>query len=127
MARLAAGSSLPWRCLPYEERMELFYAAADLIVCRAGAMTVSEAAATGTPAVFVPLARVGQVGNADAMARSGGALVVMEEDAASVPGVAAGLLGDPDRLDAMAEAARGFGRPDAAGEIADRLLEVVDD
>jgi hypothetical protein len=63
---LAAGlgdrneGSLPWIRIPYEPEMQDFYAASDVVVCRAGAMTVSELAATGTPAVFVPLERVGQ-------------------------------------------------------------------
>ena len=126
VAPVAAQSSLPWRCLSYEDRMEMFYAAADLIVCRAGAMTVSEAAATGTPAIFVPLERVGQQGNAAAMEMAGGAEVIAQADVALVPDTAARLLGSPAALMAMADAARAFGRPDAAGEIAAELLEVID-
>jgi len=119
----AAAAPLPWRCLPFEDRMDLFYAAADLVLCRAGAMTVSELAATGTPSVLVPLRRVGQHHNAAALAGCGAARVVDQDAAAGLPGVVAGLLEDRDALAAMAGAARGAARPDAADRIAERLLE----
>src|SRR5690606_16615054 len=52
----AERSPLTWRTLPYEDRMELFYAAADLVLSRAGALTVAELTMTGTAAVIVPYA-----------------------------------------------------------------------
>lgn len=124
MTSMSDGGPVRWRCLAYEDRMELFYAAADLVVARAGAMTVSELAATSTPAVLVPLESVGQQANAAALAEAGGAVVVFQRDRSELPRAVEDLLGDPQRLRAMAASAHGLHRGDAAGEIADALLEV---
>jgi len=126
MAERAGRAPLPWRCRGYEDRMDLFYAAADLVVCRAGAMTVGELAATGTPAVLVPLERVGQDANAAVLAAGDAAVVVPERSAERIGGEAARLLADPARRAAMAGAASGMARRDAAGTIARRVLEVLD-
>jgi len=123
VAPLAAAASLPWRCLPFEEQMEYFYAAADLVVCRAGAMTVSELAATGTPAVLVPLERVGQHHNAAALVSGGGARLLHQDRVARLPEVVAGLLGDPSARAEMGRRARLSARPEAAAHIAARLRE----
>jgi UDP-N-acetylglucosamine--N-acetylmuramyl-(pentapeptide) pyrophosphoryl-undecaprenol N-acetylglucosamine transferase len=111
--------------------MPAAYAAADLIVARAGAMTVAEIAAAGRPALLVPFAAAAH-GHQDANARaleSEGAAVVLSE--AELEGtdetlVAAlmGLLGDPLRLLAMGEAARRSAEPDAAARLCDLLFEV---
>lgn len=119
----AGQGPVPWRCLPYEDSMEYFYAAVDLVVCRAGAMTVSELAATGTPSLLVPLEMVGQQGNAAAMAAAGGAVVMRQAGVSEVPSAVAGLLGDVPQLAAMGAAARGLHRGDAAGVVADAVLE----
>ena len=70
----------PYVVLPYVDRMDLAYAAADLVVCRAGANTVTEVAAAGLPAVFVPLP-IGN-GEQDLNARpvvdAGGGLLVQD-------------------------------------------------
>jgi UDP-N-acetylglucosamine--N-acetylmuramyl-(pentapeptide) pyrophosphoryl-undecaprenol N-acetylglucosamine transferase len=126
MSRLAADAAVPWTCRPFEAEMQYFYAAVDLVVCRAGAMTVSELAATGTPAVLVPLERVGQDANARTLADAGGARVVLEEDASTLPVVVRGLLGNSAELARMGEVARQMGRPDAAAVIARRLVEAAD-
>ena len=71
--------------MPYVDRMDLAYAAADLVVCRAGANSVTEAAAVGLPAVFVPLP-IGngeQEHNARPVVDAGGGLLVA--DAALTP------------------------------------------
>jgi len=125
MAELAARSALPWHCLPFEDSMEHFYAAADLVLCRAGAMTISELAATGTPSVVVPLEAVGQQANAAALAGVGGALVVSQADAHSLPAVVAGLVSDTGRLAEMSEAASASAMPDAAGVVAEAILEAA--
>ena len=77
----------PTHVLPYVDRMELAYAAADLAVCRAGAMTCAELAAVGLPAVYVPLP-IGngeQALNARPVVDGGGGLLV--DDAAFDPDV----------------------------------------
>jgi UDP-N-acetylglucosamine--N-acetylmuramyl-(pentapeptide) pyrophosphoryl-undecaprenol N-acetylglucosamine transferase len=116
-------SRLPWRQLAYEDRMDLFFAACDLVVCRAGAMTVSEIAATRTPAVFVPLESVGQQFNAAAL--GDGAIVVRQDDAGSLPGLVAALVDDPGRRARMTNASGPIGEPDPAGAVAEALLQVA--
>ncbi len=116
---------LPWVRLPFETHMQNFYAAVDLVVCRAGAMTVSELAATATPAVFVPLERVGQVANARALASVGGALIVAQAGIGRLPGIVAGLICDEAARTGMARASAATARPDAARVVATRLLEVA--
>ena len=105
--------------------MDLFYAAADLVVSRAGAMTVAELAATATPAILVPLERVGQGGNAAALANAGGAEIVRERDLALLGNRAAALLGDGAARSAMAKAAAALAHGDAAGRIATLVLEAA--
>jgi UDP-N-acetylglucosamine--N-acetylmuramyl-(pentapeptide) pyrophosphoryl-undecaprenol N-acetylglucosamine transferase len=110
----------------YIERMDLAYAAADLIVCRAGANTVTEVACAGLPAAFCPLP-IGngeQARNARSVVDAGGALLV-DDDAMSVGWVARTvpeLLSDPDRLAAMSRAARDLLPRDADVRLA-RMVE----
>jgi len=120
-----AATPLPWVRRPYETEMEHFYAAVDLVVCRAGAMTVSELAATATPSILVPLERVGQMGNARVLETAGGGVVVRQADAATLPSRVSELIGAPERLAAMSAAARRIARVDAAAVIARRLMEVA--
>ncbi|HSM01916.1 MAG TPA: UDP-N-acetylglucosamine--N-acetylmuramyl-(pentapeptide) pyrophosphoryl-undecaprenol N-acetylglucosamine transferase [Acidimicrobiia bacterium] len=125
MTRMADASAVAWACRPFEADMQYFYAATDLVVCRAGAMTVSELAATGTPSVLVPLERVGQGSNARSLAATGGAVVVSESDVGELPETVAGILGDAAGLERMGADARRAGRPGGAMVIARRLLEAV--
>jgi len=99
----------PYVVFPYVERMDLAYAAADLIVCRAGANTVTEVAATGLPAVFVPLP-IGngeQARNARPVVDVGGALLVDDADLTPswIAKVVVPLLGDSATLAGMSDAA----------------------
>jgi UDP-N-acetylglucosamine--N-acetylmuramyl-(pentapeptide) pyrophosphoryl-undecaprenol N-acetylglucosamine transferase len=89
---------------------------------------VWELAAAGLPAVLVPgeFATGGhQEKNAAWFARTGGAIVVAEAEAARAPGVVAELLGEPERLRSMAAAMRAAAKPDAAERIADELVELA--
>ncbi|NYF97026.1 undecaprenyldiphospho-muramoylpentapeptide beta-N-acetylglucosaminyltransferase [Janibacter cremeus] len=115
--------SVPYVVLPYVDRMDLAYAAADAVVCRAGANTVCELTAVGLPGVYVPL----PIGNgeqrlnaADVVEAGGGLLV---EDADVDPGWVATemvpMLRDAQRLDAMAEAAASVGHRHADETLAD--------
>ena len=111
--------------LPYVDRMDLAYAAADLVVCRAGANTVTEVTAVGLPAVFVPLP-IGN-GEQDLNARpvvdAGGGLLVQdgaftaEWVAATVPR----LVTDPQRLASMSAAAANL-IPRDADELLARMV-----
>jgi len=119
----------PYVVVPYVDRMDLAYAAADLAVCRAGANTVTEVAAVGLPAVFVPLP-IGngeQELNARPVVDAGGGLLVAdgavtpEWVAATVPA----LAGDPDRLAAMSAAASGLIPRDADEQLARIVLDAA--
>jgi UDP-N-acetylglucosamine--N-acetylmuramyl-(pentapeptide) pyrophosphoryl-undecaprenol N-acetylglucosamine transferase len=107
------------------------YAVADLIVGRAGAITVAELCAWGLPSVLVPLPTAAadhQTHNARAMATSGAAAFLAQSEltADRLAEVLDGLLGDPLARERMARAARERGRPEAAREIAANLLTLVE-
>lgn len=108
----------------YEDDMATVYAAADLVVSRAGATTVAELAAAGVPAVLVPLPGAPgdhQTANARRLASAGGAAVVRdcELDAARLAAEVDALLADSGRLHCMGRAARSLSRPDAARAVVD--------
>ncbi|CAA9331955.1 MAG: UDP-N-acetylglucosamine--N-acetylmuramyl-(pentapeptide) pyrophosphoryl-undecaprenol N-acetylglucosamine transferase [uncultured Nocardioidaceae bacterium] len=115
--------------VPYVDRMDLAYAAADVVVCRAGASTVTEVASVGLPAVFVPLP-IGngeQELNARPVVDAGGGLLV--RDAAFTPQWVAAtlpdLLRDTERLAAMATAAQLLIPSDADEQLADLVREAA--
>jgi UDP-N-acetylglucosamine--N-acetylmuramyl-(pentapeptide) pyrophosphoryl-undecaprenol N-acetylglucosamine transferase len=123
-----SGERPPYVAVAYVDRMELAYAAADLVLCRSGANTVAELTAVGLPAVFVPLP-IGngeQRLNATHVVDAGGALMVADGDldAAYVNATVLPLLTDPARLATMTAAAKSQGRPDAADTLA-RMIEGV--
>jgi UDP-N-acetylglucosamine--N-acetylmuramyl-(pentapeptide) pyrophosphoryl-undecaprenol N-acetylglucosamine transferase len=110
-----------WVKHPFEAEMEHFYAAVDLVVCRAGGMTVSELAATGTPSILVPHPRVGQRANAAALGSRGAAIVLDQGSIDAVGDIVSDVLADRERLRAMASAAGEAARPGAARLIAAAL------
>jgi UDP-N-acetylglucosamine--N-acetylmuramyl-(pentapeptide) pyrophosphoryl-undecaprenol N-acetylglucosamine transferase len=114
-----------WRVVGFEDRMEDFYAACDLIVARAGG-AVAELTATATPAILVPGGFGSgdhQAANAAALASAGAAVVVDESDLRQLPGIVTGLLADSGRLQAMAAATSKLSRPEAAEVIARAMRE----
>jgi undecaprenyldiphospho-muramoylpentapeptide beta-N-acetylglucosaminyltransferase len=118
---------LHYQVVPFEERMPELYRAADLFVCRAGAMTVAELLVAGVPAILVPLPgapRDHQTHNAEALVAAGAAIMVADAacTTARLEAEIGALLRDRDRLAAMANAARLLGHPDAAA----RVAELVD-
>ena len=118
------------RLVPYLDRMDLAYAAADLAVCRSGAITCSELAVTGTPSVLVPSPNVTadhQTKNAEALVDAGAAALLREADLdARFDDVVLPLLHDADARRAMADAALAIARPDAADTIATAVLALAD-
>jgi UDP-N-acetylglucosamine--N-acetylmuramyl-(pentapeptide) pyrophosphoryl-undecaprenol N-acetylglucosamine transferase len=110
----------------YLDRMDLAYAAADLVVSRSGAMTCAELAAVGLPAIYVPfpIGNGEQRLNALPVVQAGGGLLVADEalDAASLAADVGALLADPERLERMGRAAAAHGVRDADERLADLVL-----
>ena len=123
------GAGAPYVSVPYLDRMDLAYAAADLVLCRSGAITVAEVSAVGLPAVFVPLPHGNgeQALNARDLVASGAALLV--EDEALTPeylrSTVLPLALDRDRLHTMSTAAVSGGSRDAAEVIARIALDAA--
>ncbi len=119
----------PYVAVPYLERMDLALAAADLTVCRSGAMTVAEVSAVGLPAVFVPLPHGNgeQALNATAVVDAGGAVLVPDAELTSqkVAELVIPILTDPRRLAMMGAAAMGSGSKTAADVLARMVLEAA--
>ncbi len=127
--REPADGDPPYVAVPYLDRMDLAYAAADLAICRSGAMTVAEVSAVGLPAVYVPL----PIGNGEQrlnalpVVDAGGGLLVDDADLTPefVGDTVAGLLGDAPRITAMTAAAAMAGHRDAAQKVAEVALQVA--
>jgi UDP-N-acetylglucosamine--N-acetylmuramyl-(pentapeptide) pyrophosphoryl-undecaprenol N-acetylglucosamine transferase len=127
--REPADGDPPYVAVPYLDRMELAYAAADVAVCRSGAMTVAEVTDVGLPAIYVPL----PIGNGEQrlnalpVVTAGGGLIV--DDADMTPSFVAetvtSLLNDAGRLQAMTAAAALAGHRDAAQRVAEVALDVA--
>lgn len=119
----------PYVAVPYLERMDLAYAAADVILCRSGAMTVAEVSAVGLPAVFVPLPHGNgeQALNAQPVVDIGGAVMVPDAELtpARVLDLVVPMLTSPQRLTAMSAAAQGSGHRVADETLARIVLEAV--
>jgi len=111
---------------PFIEDMAQAYSSAALVICRAGATTVAEICAVGRASILIPYPHAAddhQARNAQALEREGAALCVLEADLepAGLSEAILKLLQDSTGRQAMAEAARGMGRPDAAAAIVDDL------
>jgi UDP-N-acetylglucosamine--N-acetylmuramyl-(pentapeptide) pyrophosphoryl-undecaprenol N-acetylglucosamine transferase len=103
--------------------------AAQLVVARSGATTLAELAASGRPAILVPLSTSAddhQRKNAAVVANAGAAIVVDERElnGESLAAAITMVVADPDRRRRMAAAARALARPDAAQRIADRVEQL---
>jgi len=126
-AYLAAGIEAD--VVPFEKDMAGAYAWADLVICRAGALTLAELAAAGAPAILVPYPHAvddHQTKNAEAMVAAGGARLVPEgADFVKRLGSEFEALSERAKLLAMARAARTLAKPDAAARIADACLETT--
>lgn len=128
-----AESGLPpasFEVVPFLDDVAERMASADLIVARAGAVTVAEISAIGRAAIFIPFPHAAddhQAKNALSLAELGGAVCIRQEaaDEARLAGEIATLLGDDARRVRMADAAREHGRPLAADDIAKDLLDLA--
>jgi len=115
--------------LEFIRRMDLAYAAADVVISRAGALSVSELSLTGKASILVPSPNVAedhQTKNALALVSKGAAVLVTDEHAAErLYDEALRLLGDPERQRTLGTRVRELARPNAAVAIVDELLKLV--
>ena len=110
--------------------MPTVMAAADLVLCRGGASTLSELTAIGKPAVIVPSPNVTnnhQEKNANVLGSQGGAVVLLEPvcSGETLYKTASDLLKDGEKRRSMAQAMAGLGIPDAAEKIYETLLSLM--
>jgi len=132
-ARVAAARAWPREVViePFYPSMAAVYPLLDLIVCRAGAMTLAEIAAWGIPSILVPYPHATddhQTMNARALEQRGAAIVLPESELSPrrLLNLITGFLSDPERRARMAAAARAAARPDAARVIADRVFALAE-
>lgn len=114
---------------PFIERMDCAYAAADLVISRSGAGTVSELCLVAKPTIFVPSPNVAedhQTKNAQALVGKGAALMLRDAEAAGRGmDLAAEVLADPERLAGLSARIAQLARPDAAERIVDEILGLL--
>ena len=115
---------------PFIDRMDLAYAMADVIICRSGALTISELCFVGKPAIFIPSPNVAedhQSKNAQALVDAGAAWVVRDEEAKALAVVKAlELLNDEPSRKQLGENIRKLAMPNAAARIAEEVLKLAD-
>jgi len=115
---------------PFIKDMARAYSWADLVVCRAGALTISELAAAGLPSLLLPLPHAiddHQTRNAEYLAREGAAFLLPQATtgAADLAARLTEVLMQPERLNDMASIARRLAKPDATNSVVDICLEVA--
>ena len=115
---------------PFIKDMARAYAWADLVICRAGALTVSELAAAGLPSFLVPLPHAiddHQTRNAEYLAKEGAAFLLPQHatDADKLAAQLTEVLMHPEKLKAMGRTARSLAKPDATRTVVDICLEVA--
>ena len=120
-------------CLLGRTGMSALLAESDLAVCRAGGTTLAELAAAGVPAVLLPYPHAAddhQRKNAEALAAAGACLMIDERECPDsldrrLADAIGGLAADPAKRSAMAAAMHRLARPNAARDVADRILEIA--
>ena len=117
------------RVMPFIERMDMAYAAADVVVCRAGALTASELQLRGQAVVFIPSPAVAedhQTKNARAMTDCGAAVLVPDAEAVERGlAEALALLADDQKRSQIEARMRALGRADAADRVAELILAEI--
>lgn len=107
------------------DRMDCAYRVSDLVVCRAGATTIAELTVLGKPAILIPYPHAAaghQMENAKSLAEAGAAELVQDHEAKSRLEGAIRAAASGDKLASMAAKSRALGKPDAAREIARRII-----
>ncbi|MDH3259744.1 MAG: UDP-N-acetylglucosamine--N-acetylmuramyl-(pentapeptide) pyrophosphoryl-undecaprenol N-acetylglucosamine transferase [Acidimicrobiia bacterium] len=117
-------TAVPWTVLGFEEEMQYFYAACDIVIARSGG-AVAEIAVTGTPAVLVPGTFGGghQATNATRFESAGAAVVVTENRLGALPQILEPLVVDSRLRLNMAESLKELAHPNAAADLARELQD----
>lgn len=122
--------SINARVVTFIDNMAEQYQWADLVICRAGAMTISELCAVGLPAILVPYPHAiddHQTRNAEYLVDARGAILIHDKELTE-PSLAqqlSELLGDETRLEAMRKAVKNLAKPEATRQVADICKEVM--
>ena len=119
-----------YEAIPFIYDVENFYNRCDLLICRAGAITLAEITSLGKPAILVPLptaAHNHQEQNARRLAEAGAALMILQKDLTPERLLAQirSLLASPESLQKMAEASKKMGRPDATNNVVDLAMSLA--
>lgn len=127
-ASLPTDGPVTVRVMGFLERMELAYAAADVVIARAGATTVAEIAVCGLPSLLIPYPYATgrhQEANARALQRAGAATMLLDDelDGRVLADRIAWLIDDDERLRSMGIRARAWARPDAAHALARTVVQ----
>jgi UDP-N-acetylglucosamine--N-acetylmuramyl-(pentapeptide) pyrophosphoryl-undecaprenol N-acetylglucosamine transferase len=111
------------------DKIEYAYAAADIVICRAGATTLAELTRLGKAAILVPYPHAAsdhQTFNAHTLADAGAAVMIADQDVqAKLKDELIAILSNDERREQMNEASRILGRPNASKEIAQRILDLA--
>lgn len=115
--------------LVFIQRMDLAYACADLVICRAGALTVSELCVLGKASILVPSPNVAedhQTANARAMVKMGAAEMVTDFEAVNVlVDKALAMIHGTEKLEEIKKNSLALGRPDATRDIVNEILKIM--
>ena len=115
---------------PYIEDMAAAYACSDLVICRAGALSIAELVALGKPSILIPYelaAADHQTKNAEALTEAGGAVMLKEKELTTgvLEKKVSVLLSNASELKKMAVRAKQFGKPEAARQMVDEILKLA--
>jgi UDP-N-acetylglucosamine--N-acetylmuramyl-(pentapeptide) pyrophosphoryl-undecaprenol N-acetylglucosamine transferase len=129
LERLGADCPANLHPMEFVSHMDLAYAIADVVITRAGAGTISELCLLGKPSVLVPSPNVAedhQTKNAMSLVENQAALLIKDADSKTeLLKETFKLLGDKTRLKSLSENIRKLGRPNAAKEIVDVIVDVI--
>lgn len=120
--------SLDATVVAFISRMDQAYQEADIVVCRAGALTVSELASAAMPSVLIPFPHAvddHQTKNGQQLAKAGAAVIVQESELDIFVAKMSDILRAPENLTQMARAARSVSKPEATIDVANHILEVA--
>lgn len=124
------GAQLLVQALPFLDRMELAYAVADMVVARAGATTIAEVTACGLPSLLIPYPYATgrhQEANARSLQRAGAARLLLDDglNGRVLAERVQGMVDDREGMQRMSERARDWATPDAAGALADVVIDAA--